>query len=492
MFICSNSLSQKLRLMMLRCLSLAALALMLTGALLSVRAQTPTPTPFSSGSTGAHGAFSDTVFPADFCARSGSRITCTPPPDGIFHFTTVNITRSVDVVFRPNSRNTPVTILATGDVSIANTFYLNGEGGIDANSIGGRGGPGGFRGGNGGVWLSDPSGKSGDGPGGGAGAAATLDGSDASGGGGGSFFTPGDTGTSGGPNPGLAGRTYGSKILLPLIGGSGGGGSSAYLNGIGGAGGGGGGAILIASSSQITFVGSDIGIQAIGGSAGCSNSICGGAGSGGAIRLVANTIIGSPLLLAYGGDRRGFRGNFGGVGYVRYEAFNLEDFRPTFGGQFGNFSFGRPNPVMLPNDPQLRILSIGGINAPAQPTGSFYTAQPDVVVPESVSNPVNVVVQGTNVPGTPTIQVTRITDSGEREMKTCTLTNNTCTASLSLQLTRTSLIIATTTVDGLLAFGRPIFIDGERVNKVEIAAAFGGQSEITYITDSGRRLKWPQ
>ena len=310
MLIHSNSLAQQLRLMMLRCLSSAALVLMLAGAL-SVRAQTPTPTPFSSGSDGRHGAFSDTSFPQSNCARSGSRITCTPPDDGIFHFTTVNISRNVDVVFQPNTRNTPVTILATGDVRIANTFYVNGEGGNDANSIGGRGGPGGFRGGNGGVWLSDPSGKSGDGPGGGGGAVAT----------------------------------------------------SAYLNGIGGAGGGGGGAILIASSTQITFEGGDISIRAIGGDAGCSNRICGGGGSGGAIRLVANTIIGNPQLLAYGGDRRGFRGNYGGVGYIRYEAFNLEQFKPTFGGQFGNFSFGRPNPVTLANDPQLRILSVGGVNA---------------------------------------------------------------------------------------------------------------------------------
>ncbi len=497
MLIRSNSLAQQLRLMMLRCLSSAAFALMLAGALSPVHAQTPTPTPFSSGSTGADGAFSDTVFPQNFCARSGSRITCTPPDTGVFNFTTVNISANVDVVFRPNSSNTPVTILAQGDVRIAQTFYLNGEGGDDANSLGGRGGPGGFRGGVGGVWSSGASGKSGDGPGGGGGAVATPDGSDASGGGGGSYFTSGSMGTGGGPNPALAGRTYGSKILLPLIGGSGGGGSSAYLNGLGGAGGGGGGAILIASSTQIIFEGGFAGIQAIGGEPGCSNRICGGAGSGGAIRLVANTITGNPRLLAYGGTARGTRGNSGGAGYVRYEAFNLENFRPTFGGA-SNFSFGRPNPVRLPNDPQLRIVSVGGVNAPPQPAGSFYTAQPDLVVPESVSNPVNVVVQAINLPLTPApiVQVTRIMDTGERATDTCTLTgsaaSSTCTARVTLQLTKTSLIIATTTVDGLLAFGRPVFIDGERVNKVEIAAAFGGQSEVTYITESGRRLKWPQ
>jgi hypothetical protein len=32
-------------------------------------------------------------------------------------------------------------------------------------------------------------------------------------------------------------------------------------------------------------------------------------------------------------------------------------------------------------------------------------------------------------------------------------------------------------------------IDGERVNRIEVAAAYGGPSELTYITQSGRRIK---
>jgi hypothetical protein len=35
----------------------------------------------------------------------------------------------------------------------------------------------------------------------------------------------------------------------------------------------------------------------------------------------------------------------------------------------------------------------------------------------------------------------------------------------------------------------PIFIDGERVDRMEVAAAYGGATEITYITASGRRVK---
>lgn len=490
MLICSNSFSQQLRLMMLRGLPSAVFALMLAGALLlPIRAQTPTPTPFSSGSTGTNGAFNPD--------RSQ---TIEVPENGIFNFTNVTIPTGVAITFKIklNSRNVPLTILAQGDVNIGGYILVDGENGKVHK--GDAGGPGGFRGGDGGVWQNNlaQAGKAGDGPGGGGGGPTVTNGADANGGGGGGYFTEGVSGTSGGPNPAPGGKTYGSKIVLPLIGGSGGGGASAYLNDVGGGGGGGGGAILIASSTKIIFESTDgnFGIYARGGAAGCSLRICGGGGSGGAIRLVANTITGNPRLYAHGGSGTGFRGNAGGHGYVRYEAFERAQFRPIFGG-VTNFSFGDPNPVRLQNDPQLRIVSVGGVNA-VNPIGSFYTDQPDVVVPELVSNPVNVVIQATNLPLTPapTVQVTRIMDTGERATDTCTLTgstaSSTCTARVTLQLTKTSLIIATTTVDGLLAFGRPIFIDGERVNKVEIAAAFGGQSEVTYITESGRRLKWPR
>ena len=497
MLVRSNSFSQQLRLMILRCFPSAVFALMLAVALLSVHAQTPTPTPFSSGSNGADGVFSDSVFPQR-CTRSGNTITCLLPDDGIFNFTTVSVPTDVIVAFKikPNSRNVPATILAQGDVNIAGYIVVDGENG--GRHFGGVGGPGGFRGGDGGEWLNDPAGKAGDGPGGGGGGSAVTNGADANGGGGGGYFTEGVSGTSGGPNPAPGGKTYGSKMVLPLIGGSGGGGASALINDAGGAGGGGGGAILIASSTKIVFesIRGDFGIYARGGAAGCSNTICGGGGSGGAIRLIANTITGNPRLFAHGGSGSGYRGNAGGRGYVRYEAISYDQFRPDFGGA-DNFSFGRPNPVTLPNNPQLRIVSVGGVNA-INPIGSFYADQPDVVVPESVSNPANVVIQATNLPLTasPTVQVIRIMDTGERATDTCTLTgsttSSTCTARVTLQLTKTSLIIATTTVDGLLALGRPIFIDGERVNKVEIAAAFGGQSEVTYITESGRRLKWPK
>jgi len=66
---------------------------------------------FSSGSTGADGPFAPT-----------SDVTLTLPPDGVFNFTTVTIPAGVTVRFTRNTANTPVTLLATGDVTIAGTL----------------------------------------------------------------------------------------------------------------------------------------------------------------------------------------------------------------------------------------------------------------------------------------------------------------------------------------------------------------------------------
>jgi hypothetical protein len=44
-------------------------------------------------------------------------------------------------------------------------------------------------------------------------------------------------------------------------------------------------------------------------------------------------------------------------------------------------------------------------------------------------------------------------------------------------------------IDLTIAKATPIFLNGERVNRIEVAATFGGASELTYITESGRRIR---
>lgn len=429
-------------------------------------------------------------------------ITCQVPESGEFSYHDVVIPARVYIFFRPNSRNTPVTIKATGSVTISGRIYVNGT---DANNrLGGDGGPGGFKGGRGGLFSDTPAGTAGDGPGGGAGGTASA--SAVNSGGGGSFATSGGMGADGGPNPGMAGQRYGTNTLLPLIGGSGGGGGSAGDQGVGGGGGGGGGAILISSATTFRFVrdpnvDNEYGIYAGGGGGGRRSGPAaagGSGGSGGAIRLVASQAIsGDPILSVAGGARTEIFGNSGGIGYIRVESLNLTQFNPDGRGST-NISLGMPGPATLANTPQLKIKSVGGQNAPVNPAGSFYQ-QPDIIVPTSVpntaTNPIIVSIEGTNIPAqTSSVQVTMTKLSGERETKPCTLDNQSprkCSVGFVLPATtgETAVFTASATLDVLIALGRPLYFDGERVNKVEIAATFGSTSEVTYITESGRRIK---
>lgn len=175
-------------------------------------------TGFDSGSSGEDGAFTPTV-----------DTELELPEDGIFHFTNVTIPDGVTVRFDGTG---PVTILASGDVEVAGTIDLSGswsppvgaagDGNVGDDGLPGFAGPGGFDGGLGGEPAEDREnrlGGAGIGPGGGGGGVRSSNRKRS--GAGGSFGTVGSSGF--GVTPG---ETYGSEVLLPLVGGSGGGGMS--------------------------------------------------------------------------------------------------------------------------------------------------------------------------------------------------------------------------------------------------------------------------
>src|SRR5262249_39994002 len=134
-----------------------------------------------------------------------------------------NIPAGVTITFKRNSRNTPVTILASGNVTILGAIDASGGNG-DNNGSGGVGGPGGVNGGRAGSRFFPFDGTSGEGPGGGGGGRGSDQLSGAAGGGG--FSSSGGDGNNGHlPFKGSGGVKYGTRTLLPLIGGSGGGGA---------------------------------------------------------------------------------------------------------------------------------------------------------------------------------------------------------------------------------------------------------------------------
>jgi hypothetical protein len=443
---------------------------------------------FSSGSTGADGAFAPT-----------QNATVPIPASGVFNFTTVNIPSGVTITYVRNAANTPLTILAAGDVNISGSIVLDGQPGSSAG-FGGLGGPGAGTGGQGGINVN-ASGMPGAGTGGGGGGVGFVYGGSplCTGGAGGGFQTAAP-GVFNGVYGASGGAAYGSSVLTPLLAGSGGGGGGA-ISAITSAGGGGGaGAILIASSTQIVFPASGPAgvISAQGGTGGNGGSGCsGGGGSGGAIHLVANTVSGLAQFKVSGGnsgcpgDATGCHNSFGsgggsgGQGYVRVDALYLSGFNPTSSYAITS---GLPALPSAGSIPSLQIVSIAGVAAPASPNGSF-AGTPDVVLPPNQSNPVTVVVNAVNIPGGTTVTVTAVPASGTTASGSATLSGTTAssTANVSLTLPATlSVLTATTTT--LIAASNPIFMNGEHVDKIEVAASFGGRSQLTYVTHSGRRI----
>lgn len=440
---------------------------------------------FQSGSTGADGAFNPTTTQ-----------TIAVPESGVFNFTTVTIPSGVTVTFAPNSSNTPLTILASGDVVISGTINVAGKA-ANVNGTGGLGGPGGFAGGNGGFGVADLfSGQNGSGPGGGKG--GSSNGSAVVPGGGGGYATVGSAATAASPT--AIGSSYGSGLIQPLIGGSGGGAGGAGANSLGGAGGGGGGAILIASSTNITL-NSTATIDASGGVGANATfpSAPGGGGSGGAIRLIANIISGNGIIRVNGGNggAGGSGGGRGGLGYIRAEGFTLTSFTPIINQnviptQPTVASLGLPNPIVLANAPAIKILSVAGINAPTNPKGTLQ-AIPDILIPNTQTNPVSVELEGRNLPANIGFTVTVTPSTGTPSSVTSILTQSISpgvfTGSVQIELPAgLSVISATAMVDLFLAGIPDMVIDGEKIVKMEIKATYGQDSQISYITDKGKRI----
>lgn len=447
-----------------------ALAFLVFALTASARAQV------NSGSTGADGAFNPTT---------NTVINMANHPDGIYHYSSVNIPAGVEVTFTPNVNNTPVVWLVQGNCSIAGIISLNG--GVCGSSVGALSGPGGYRGGN-----KPAIREAGLGPGGGRVDPAKEFAGAASYGSLGSFNP-----FNQGPPPG---DLYGNVFLVPLLGGSGG----------GGPGGGGGGAILIAASGTITVSGR---IDANGGngfSAIGFNTVTGGGGggSGGAIRLVTTSVTGNGGLFAAGGQGlSGYSGGYftgqAGSGRVRIDA--LSD---TFSGSTGNAVATRGyQPIIIPPTNQaisLAIQSVAGVAVAASPAGSLVT--PDVIIPGQLANPMPIVVRCGNIPlntqiivevkpaNGPTIQAVGLNNQG---------TQASSTATVSVTMPRGGGTIQAKAISGIQlssiqsrgnknqSYAQTGWTaDGERFASVEITATLGHAPQLAYLTESGKRYSF--
>lgn len=456
---------------------------------------------FDSGSTGADGELAPTV-----------NTEVVLPASGVLNYTSINIPAGVRVTFRPNATNTPVTLLVSGDALIAGILDVSGQSAPDSNGAGdgnvaddglpGRGGPGGYAGGRGG--QGDPStavgsrrtAAAGVGPGGGRPVPLSFSGacSEAPGA---SFATAGTLGSNVSVCGKVAAPIYGSADLLPLVGGSGGPGGHGGA-GIGGAGGGGGGgALLLAVSGTLNVTGQILANGGNGGRVGGSTNTelgaTGGGGSGGAIRLIATTLSGNGAISATGGRRGAYsNGNpdsqsiSGGDGRIRLEAEVMQRTAATTPA----FTSGLPGPLAIEGVPSLRITRVGGIDAPAAPTGHA-----DVVLPIDAPNPVELVINTINVPLGNTITVIVNPPGGAPQSAISgpiggSAANGVATASVDIP-PGASVLLATLSFSVGAAQGGQLaaLTGGEPVVQVELAARLGdGAQALTLVTASGRRV----
>ena len=272
----------------------------------------------------------------------------------VFKYSSVNIASGATVTFNNHYANPPVIWLVESNVTVNGTLSLSGSAGteiIPSAFVPSSPGPGGFRGG---PWQNNVGGGDGLGP---------------------------DGGGINGGSPNVSGGysgSYGNAQILPLIGGSG----ASWVNYCGeGSGPAGGGAILIAAGSTVTVNGI---INAAGGS-GTTNSCNPSFGAGGAIRIVANQVLGTGSINAAVGGR------------TRIEANSLSSqivVTPNV-----NLVAPASSPAIVPagGSPTVNIVSVAGLNAPADPQANLDSA-PDIGL--QTNGPVTVVLQTQNVPTT--------------------------------------------------------------------------------------------
>ena len=454
---------------------------------------------FDSGSNGADGALNPSV---------DTEVQL--PPDGILEYTSIDIPAGISVTFSKNALNTPVTLLVSGDAVINGTIDVSGsdappsagagDGNLGDDGLPGEGGPGGFDGGRGG--MADDSTEAGSpriaqagiGPGGGFPNDSNLS-NDNCYGNGGSFGTSGSvTYSYCGPE---TGPIYGNEDLLPLIGGSGGSGGGGRQSSGGSGGGGGGGALLIAVSGTLTIA--DGGeVLANGGRSGDvghddnldAGGRVGGGGSGGGVRLIATNLDGTGSISAAGGrtgtyDGQNWPNQYGGKGRIRLEAENF-----TFNGSSNPaYSLTEPGQLVISGVPTIRIESVGGMAAPAEPSGYG-----DIVLPSDAPNPVDVGIETSNVPVGNTVSVTVTPPNGHPYSVTSSALQGTeanATASASVDIPDgPSVLLATlsfsTTEQQGMALSR--FTEGEPVARVELASSMSGETSTRLITESGRSV----
>jgi hypothetical protein len=234
-------------------------------------------------------------------------------------------------------------------------------------------------------------------------------------------------------------------------------------------------------------------------SAGSGRGAEGGSGSGGAIRVVATTISGNGAIEAIGavqdfgsgGDAGGYYvddGGNGARGRIRLEA---ETYTRTAASSPVH-TFSAPGAAFVAGLPTLRIVSVAGVDAPANPTGNA-----DITLPASTANPVAIQFATTGVPVGNTVSL-RISPAygATTTVVSPAITGSTAAGTAAVTATLPSgpsVLSASTTYTIVAAMGEALstYAQGEMVEKVRLATTVNGPTQVTLISVSGKEYDAP-
>jgi hypothetical protein len=244
---------------------------------------------------------------------------------------------------------------------------------------------------------------------------------------------------------------------------------------------------VIASSSSISITAT--GAIEANGRAGIGSGLSFGGGSGGAIRLVANAVNVSGILNTFGSTS--LPGGHPGV--IRLEA-------PAGALFFTGTANPLPiisttvNPQIMPGSttPSLAITSIGGF-----PVG-FTAGRPDVVdliLPNQLTDPINVVVQAHNIPVGTEVRLS-ISGPSNGSFDPGTLSGTTASSSATIGvsgLNRTGatfiIAIADFSLPATLAKANPS--GPNQIAKVRVIAKLNANSKIVFMRKDGTEIDLP-
>jgi hypothetical protein len=202
-----------------------------------------------------------------------------------------------------------------------------------------------------------------------------------------------------------------------------------------------------------------------------------------------------------------------GVGYIRTLGrgsdgrVRIDATVNNFAGNISSATYTQGyQPIILPagQQPQLSIISVAGLSAPNNPTGSAAT--PDVSIAGQVANPMPVVVQCSNLalnttitlrisPQTaPEIYATAVNSSGTQASSTATFyVNMPHGGGLMYAQCVAGITNGSHSSNGIGSKYQSLAqtgwsATGEQFVAMELTAEFGKAQKVVYITESGKRF----